>query len=403
MSDINDQALGAPRYRFGDFVLDIKDRQLWKGDERLPLNARYFDALILLVREPGTLIEKDRFFAEVWHDVVVSDSALAQCIKEVRKQLGDDVANPRYIQTVPRHGYRFVAAVESLPALDASDVRHAPDGHDAEATAPGSMDAVSMGVSGVESGISRRMQTAASELGLSAVGGGTAGIFVGLLYGFGLASVDAAAGTISTLLVVISLSVLAGAIGGFGVGVGLAGVGLLQRRRVGFFRLAPVLAAAVGGLVVGASAKLLGVDAFNLLFGRAPAGITGGPEGAAMGAALALGALVGARRGARRGSRVVVRRYATVGAGIAGAITGGLLPLAGGRMMGGSLDLVARSFSDSRLELDRFGAMLGEVSFGPATQVLLGVAEGFIFGCCVIGAMFLLRTPAAYRGAQGSD
>lgn len=106
--------LDARRYRFDEFVLDVPDRQLWRGDARIDLNARYLDALVLLVRERGQLVRKSRFFDEVWRDVVVSDNALTQCIKEIRKQLGDDASNPRYIQTVSRHGYRFVGNAEPL-------------------------------------------------------------------------------------------------------------------------------------------------------------------------------------------------------------------------------------------------------------------------------------------------
>jgi len=110
---MSEETLERPCYRFDEFVVDVPDRQLWKGDTRIDLNARYFDALVLLIRERGQLVEKDRFFDQVWSDVVVSDSALTQCIKEIRKQLGDNASNPRYIQTVPRHGYRFIGAAGS--------------------------------------------------------------------------------------------------------------------------------------------------------------------------------------------------------------------------------------------------------------------------------------------------
>ena len=86
-TEVSERKLEAPRYRFGEFVLDVPDRQLWRGNTRIDLNARYLDALVLLVRERGQLVEKDRLFEEVWSDVVVSDSALTQCIKEIRRQL----------------------------------------------------------------------------------------------------------------------------------------------------------------------------------------------------------------------------------------------------------------------------------------------------------------------------
>ena len=100
------------RFRFDRFLLDPADRRLFRDGEPVDLNARYLDALTLLVRESGALVSKDRFLDEVWRGVPVTDEALTQCIKTLRRQLGDDAARPRFIETVPKHGYRFVATVE---------------------------------------------------------------------------------------------------------------------------------------------------------------------------------------------------------------------------------------------------------------------------------------------------
>src|SRR5918992_251027 len=100
-------------FRFDRFILDPGDRQLRCDDEPVELNARYLDALALLVREAGRLVSKDRFMDEVWRGVPVTDEALTQCIRTLRRQLGDDAANPRFIETVPKHGYRFIALVEA--------------------------------------------------------------------------------------------------------------------------------------------------------------------------------------------------------------------------------------------------------------------------------------------------
>src|SRR5918993_5486450 len=104
------------RFRFDRFTLDPRDRQLRRDDAPVELNARYLDALGLLVGEAGKLVSKDRFLDEVWRGVPVTDEALTQCIKTLRRQLGDDAARPRFIETVPKHGYRFVAPVEPLGA-----------------------------------------------------------------------------------------------------------------------------------------------------------------------------------------------------------------------------------------------------------------------------------------------
>ncbi|HLF83500.1 MAG TPA: winged helix-turn-helix domain-containing protein, partial [Blastocatellia bacterium] len=95
-------------YRFDDFHLDAGNRQLSRNGEPVALNSKYFDVLLLLVSRSGQLVEKHRIFEEVWDGVFVTDAALTQCIKDIRKQLGDDASSPRYIKTVPKHGYVFI-------------------------------------------------------------------------------------------------------------------------------------------------------------------------------------------------------------------------------------------------------------------------------------------------------
>ena len=376
-------AEAALRYRFDDFLLDVSNRQLWRGGTPIDLNARYFDALVLLVREHGQLVEKDRFFAEVWGDVVVSDGALTQCIKDVRRQLGDDAANPRYVQTVPRHGYRFIGPVEAVaPEAVAPAEPSPPAGPGDHSGGPPTRHAARLSLQG-----------AALWGSAGALGGGFAGVLGGLLYGSALAytPADAGMGTASILVVLLSLNVLVGLVGGAGVSFGMAAVSWVTHRAPRW----SVAGAALGGLLVGGGVKLLGVDAFNLLFGRAPAGITGGLEGAALGAALALGARLGG------GPDAASRWRPVVGAGVAGAVAGALIPAAGGRLMGGSLELLARSFDGSRLQLDALGRFFGEVHFGHTTQVVLGGIEGLLFGSCVVGALVLARRaglPGALRG-----
>src|SRR6186997_1080775 len=103
---------GMGSFRFESFELDPGNRRLCRDGVPVELNARYLDALALLVNEQGRLVSKDRFLDEVWRGVPVTDEALTQCIKTLRRQLGDDAANPRFIETVPKHGYRFLASVE---------------------------------------------------------------------------------------------------------------------------------------------------------------------------------------------------------------------------------------------------------------------------------------------------
>src|SRR5215471_10623007 len=101
----------ATNYRFDDFHIDARNRLLLREGHPVPLNSKYFDVLLLLVSQSGQLVEKNRIFSEVWDGVFVTDAALTQCIKDIRKQLGDDASSPRYIKTVPKHGYVFIGNI----------------------------------------------------------------------------------------------------------------------------------------------------------------------------------------------------------------------------------------------------------------------------------------------------
>ena len=85
-------------FRFERFQLDPANRQLRRDDAPVELNGRYLDALTLLLREPGKLVSKDRFLEEVWRGVPVTDEALTQCIRTLRRQLADDAGRSRAAQ-----------------------------------------------------------------------------------------------------------------------------------------------------------------------------------------------------------------------------------------------------------------------------------------------------------------
>src|SRR5688572_31280737 len=73
-----------------------------------PLIPRYFDLLVYLIEHRHEAVHRRDIFDHVWNDVVVSDSALSQAIRTIRRTLGDDSREPRFIRTISRHGYRFV-------------------------------------------------------------------------------------------------------------------------------------------------------------------------------------------------------------------------------------------------------------------------------------------------------
>jgi DNA-binding winged helix-turn-helix (wHTH) protein len=97
-----------PRYRFGSFLVSPAHRVLRQDDRDVPLIPRYFDLLVLLLAERHRAVTRQEIFDRVWGDVVVSDGALSQAIRTIRRCLGDDPREPRFLRTVARHGYQFV-------------------------------------------------------------------------------------------------------------------------------------------------------------------------------------------------------------------------------------------------------------------------------------------------------
>ncbi|HET9356438.1 MAG TPA: transcriptional regulator [Sphingomicrobium sp.] len=334
--------------QFQGFTLDPADRQLRRGGSTVELSSRYFDALALLVAERGRLVTKDRFMGEVWRGIPVTDEALTQCIKTLRRQLGDDAARPRFIETVPKHGYRFIAEVED-------DDRTRAGFAAAGAVSP----PVRLAVAGI-------------------AGSCVAGILGGLIYGFAGAS---GMGAVSVLLVLLALTVLVALLGGAGVSAGIA-AGHNWRSEAWWVSAG---LAALGGLIVGALVKLLAIDSFNLLLGHAPIAITGGIEGATLGGTVGLAAWLALRPGDRK-----LRRYVAIAAAM-GTIAGLVIVALGGHLLGGSLDLLAQEFDGSRLELARIGALFGEDGFGPVSRLVTGALEGGLFAACLVGAMVLAR------------
>jgi DNA-binding winged helix-turn-helix (wHTH) protein/tetratricopeptide (TPR) repeat protein len=78
------------------------------------LSPKIIDLLLFLAARPSVLVTKDELFRALWPDVAVTDNALTQAVSELRQALGDDPANPKYVQTVARRGYRFISAVEPV-------------------------------------------------------------------------------------------------------------------------------------------------------------------------------------------------------------------------------------------------------------------------------------------------
>src|SRR5438105_1953368 len=108
-------------FRFTDFALDTASAELSRDGKSVKLQPQHARALIYLVRRAGKLVSREELQAAVWgRDTHVDyDGGLNWCIAKLRHALGDDPNQPRFIETLPKKGYRFIAAVSA--------------GHDAEA------------------------------------------------------------------------------------------------------------------------------------------------------------------------------------------------------------------------------------------------------------------------------
>jgi DNA-binding winged helix-turn-helix (wHTH) protein len=117
--------------RFGPFELDTGSAELWKSGARVKLQLQPFRVLALLASQPGRLLTREEIQREVWSDGTYVDfeQALNFCIRQIRAALGDQATTPRYIETLPRRGYRFIGEVEVIeppPAADATPAEGTP-------------------------------------------------------------------------------------------------------------------------------------------------------------------------------------------------------------------------------------------------------------------------------------
>jgi len=107
-------AMSGSHYEFGQFRLFPAERLLLRGTEAVALAPRAFDTLLLLVKHRGRILEKEALMEKMWPGAFVEENNLNQLICTLRKALGEGACGARYIETVSRRGYRFVASVKKL-------------------------------------------------------------------------------------------------------------------------------------------------------------------------------------------------------------------------------------------------------------------------------------------------
>jgi DNA-binding winged helix-turn-helix (wHTH) protein len=365
--------LAVPRYRFSDFTLSTRKRMLIRNSQQLPLIPRYLDLLIFLIERRRDAVHRHEIFDRVWRDVIVSDSALSQAVRTLRRTLGDDPREPRFIRTVSRHGYQFTCpdvteeADEGVP--EPAPVR-AP-----EVESEQTRQKVGASLTALLTGATR-----------ACAGSALAGAAAGIAGGFLLAEAPDNTAPLAIVPVLVLAGTGAGAVGGLGVGAGLAVAESSSRLR----NVAGLtIGAAAGGAAVGVAVQwlmrwsLAAVVGLNLPIG-------GGFEGLVIGAAAGAGYAVARRLGSAARSRLYGAAVVAVFCA-AGALA---LTWAGRPLVGGTLHLIAREARGSQINLTPLGRLVGEPGFGPVSQALIAACEGGIFGFGVGLALLRCRSHA---------
>jgi DNA-binding winged helix-turn-helix (wHTH) protein len=100
--------------RFGSFVLDVRSRELRTGDRSVRLQEQPFEILCMMLARPGHVVTREELRRRLWPDGTFVDfeHSLNAAVKRLRAALGDDADNPRFVETLPRRGYRFIAPLD---------------------------------------------------------------------------------------------------------------------------------------------------------------------------------------------------------------------------------------------------------------------------------------------------
>ncbi|GGW61473.1 winged helix-turn-helix domain-containing protein [Alishewanella tabrizica] len=302
------------RFKFEHFELAPEQRQLFQSRQLVELNSRYFDALLLMLQHAGKLVTKQQFFDQVWPGIVVSDEALTQCIRTLRRLLNDSATKPHFIETVPKHGYRFIAPVAMITSSLTPET---------------------------DTPLITNKNTVISQslfwqyLGSGIGGAICAGVLGGILYGMlaMLLAPSVNTQTLSLCLVTTCITLLLAMLAGAAITAAISAVRI-------HFPNQPypiVFAGMVGGLVIGGFANLLFSEMLTLFFAGSPSHLTGAPEGAIIGGATALGVIASKHRKSTAFLHLVWP----------GLLAGGGIYLTGGNLLAGSLMQLASEFRDA--------------------------------------------------------
>ncbi len=451
------------RYLFSGFVVSPGRRALFHHGREVALIPRYFDLLVLLLARRHEAVHRRDIMDGVWRDVVVSDGALTQAIRTLRRALGDTSREPGFIRTISRHGYRFVhpdvretdddgpiaeddraaagpaadpmdaqlarildeglpieerhEAAEALHAIGTVEALRRLDRRPGHATArallrdarwdvPGAGPVPLLGAPGAGAAIlellALRSRAAARLAGSRWAAASSGGACAGALAGcIGGLALRVAAGPRVPATIAVALALVGAAIGGLGAaGVG-AGLAAAEAVARSFRGPALVVGGALGGGLVGALSHLLGRWTLEGVFGHELTAVGGGFEGIVLGAAAGLGYAVATPRpdGGMAAPRGRARLAAVLASAACGAAGAIAVTWAGGHLGGVSLDFMARQFQGSQVGLAPVAELFGESDLGPVTRTVLSAYEGAFFAAGLVAG--LTRRPD--RGSDTAD
>jgi Tol biopolymer transport system component/DNA-binding winged helix-turn-helix (wHTH) protein len=114
-------------YQFGEFTVDSVQKVLLQNGKPLPLTPKVFETLLILVNNSGRIVEKEELMSRLWPDTFVEEANLTFNIQQLRKAFRDNARHPKFIETVARRGYRFIADVQegTAPSVSTDELRHA--------------------------------------------------------------------------------------------------------------------------------------------------------------------------------------------------------------------------------------------------------------------------------------
>ena len=117
-----------PYLEIPPFRLDLAEKQLWKGTQQIPLRPQSFVVMCHLLKQAGRIVPTQELLSECWPEEAGTRNALKSCIRDIRLAFGDPAQSPRFIETVPRQGYRFIRTsredTDTTPALAPSTQSH---------------------------------------------------------------------------------------------------------------------------------------------------------------------------------------------------------------------------------------------------------------------------------------